>query len=183
MASLKDVCKKVGLHSLKVEKGATSVDVMPLVEALFEEINEMCRNGEKVGINNFGTFQARVIKGRTLQTPLAPEGEFKFGDMLIMKFRQASKAKNRLNEGKNVENFGGTYIEKKPRPSDLRKAEAKKNKEKKSEEKKSEGGEKAPKKANKTKAPKKVNKEVSGKKPTSKKKVKKAPPAKEPVKE
>jgi nucleoid DNA-binding protein len=178
MASLKDVCKKVGLHSLKVEKGATSVDVMPLIEAMFEEINEMCRNGEKVGINNFGTFQAKIIKGRVLKTPLAPEGKFKFGDMLIMKFRQASKAKKRLNEDKNVENFGGTYIEKKPRPSDIKKAEAKA----KGEEKKG-GSEKAPKKTKK--APKKTKKEDTSKKTqvSSKKKTKKAPPVKNTDKE
>jgi nucleoid DNA-binding protein len=166
MASLKDVCKKVGLYSLKVEKGATSVDVMPLIEALFEEINEMCRNGEKVGIDNFGTFQARIIKGRTLKTPLSPEGEFKFGDMLIMKFRQASKAKKRLNEDKNVENFGGTYVEKKPRPSDLKKknAKAKDSEEETSETASAKASKKAPKKA-----PKKT---------VAKKKAKKTPPAK-----
>jgi nucleoid DNA-binding protein len=168
MASLKDVCKKVGLYSLKVEKGATSVDVMPLIEALFEEINEMCRNGEKVGIDNFGTFQARIIKGRTLKTPLSPEGEFKFGDMLIMKFRQASKAKKRLNEDKNVENFGGTYIEKKPRPSDLKKKNAKA----KAEDSEEETSEMASVKASK-KAPKKAPKKT-----VAKKKAKKTPPAK-----
>jgi len=163
MASLKDICKEVGLHSLKVEKGTTSVDVMPLIEALFKEINEVCRNGGKVGIDNFGTFQARMIKGRTLKTPLSPDGNFKFGDMLIMKFRQASKAKKRLNEDKNVENFGGTYIEKKPRPSELRKAEA--------QEKADGDDEKLTKKTKK--APKKAPKKMA-----AKKKAKKTPPVK-----
>lgn len=159
MATLKDIAKEVGLCPLKVDSGA-NVDTMPLIEAMFAEITEKCRAGDTVKIKDFGSFSVRINKGRTIKTPLVEGGEIKSGDILLMKYHQANKSKKRLNEDKNVENFGGTYVEKAPRPSDAKKKEKK-------------GKEANPPKKSAKKAPK-------AKKPAvTKKKAKKTPPAKD----
>jgi nucleoid DNA-binding protein len=124
MAGLKDIAKKVGLNPLKLETGA-SVDVMELIEEMFMAIVDECRSKEgSVRIKDFGTFSARLNKGRKLKTPLMEDGEVEFGDMLLLKFHQSTVSKKRLNDGGAVEDWGGKYIEKKMRPSDIKKAEA-----------------------------------------------------------
>ena len=124
MAGLKDIAKKVGLNPLKLENGQ-SVNVMELIEEMFMAIVDECRSKEgSVRIKDFGTFSARLNKGRKLKTPLMEDGEVEFGDMLLMKFHQSTVSKKRLNDGGAVEGWGGKYIEKKMRPSDIKKAEA-----------------------------------------------------------
>lgn len=177
MATLKDIAKEVGLCPLKVDSGA-SIDTMPLIEAMFAEITEQCRQGEEVKIKDFGSFKVKINRGRTIRTPLVEGGEIKSGDILLLKYHQANKSKKRLNEDKNVENFGGTYVEKAPRPSDLKKEEDKKKKKPKA---------KAESKVTKPPKDKVVESETATEeasvkkkapKKSPKKKTKKAPPAK-----
>jgi hypothetical protein len=136
MAGLKDIAKKVGLNPLKLETGA-SVDVMELIEEMFMAIVDECRSKEgSVRIKDFGTFSARLNKGRKLKTPLMEDGEVEFGDMLLLKFHQSTVSKKRLNDGGAVEDWGGRYIEKKMRPSDIKKAEAAEKRKAEAEKKK-----------------------------------------------
>jgi hypothetical protein len=136
MAGLKDIAKKVGLNPLKLETGA-SVDVMELIEEMFMAIVDECRSKEgSVRIKDFGTFSARLNKGRKLKTPLMEDGEVEFGDMLLLKFHQSTVSKKRLNDGGAVEDWGGKYIEKKMRPSDIKKAEAAEKRKAEAEKKK-----------------------------------------------
>jgi nucleoid DNA-binding protein len=146
MAGLKDIAKEAGLNPLKVEGGA-SVNTLALIEEMFKLIIEKCAAGEKVRIKDFGTFGARLNKGRKLKTPLMEGGEVKFGDILLLKFRQSGTSKKQLNADGRVEEWGGTYVEKPPRPSDIKRAEkAAKKKAERDEAKKKKEADKAEKK-------------------------------------
>ncbi len=133
MAGMKDVAKEVGLNPLKVD-GGSNINTLPIVEEFFKAIVEKCAGGERVKIKDFGTFKVVMMKGRKLKTPLM-EGETRSSDMLILKFRQANSSKKALNADKRVEQWGGTYIEKPLRPSDIKKAELAAAKKAKKEEK------------------------------------------------
>lgn len=124
MAGLKDIAKRVGLLPLKLDDGRT-VDVIPALEAFFSEIVEECRTpGNTVRIKDFGTFSARMMKGRRLNTPLLKDEESSTRDLLLMKFKQHDTSKQRLNANGAVTEWGGTYVEKEMRPSDVKKAQA-----------------------------------------------------------
>jgi len=170
MAGLKDIVKKIGLSPLKLESGQ-SVQLMALIEEMFAAIVDECKKKDgAVRIKDFGTFTARINKGRKLKTPLVEGGEVEFGDILLLKFHQSPVSKQRLNKGGTVKAWGGNYIEKKPRPSDIKK-------EKEATEKKKVRA------ASKAAPPKAPAKKAPAKKATSKAATSKAPASKQSVSE
>jgi len=99
MAGLHDIAKEAGLNPLRDDEHGIRIDTTEVVEDFFDKIIEHCRNGETVRIKNFGTFKARVYKGRTLKSPLLEDGEITFGDQLVLRFHQSLVAKRKLNDG------------------------------------------------------------------------------------
>lgn len=81
---------------VEVAKGA---GVKPdIIVDVFEEILKRVRDGERVRIKGFGSFEMRTYPGRTLVTPAVNNGEpITFGDSKMLKFRQSAIAKQRLN--------------------------------------------------------------------------------------
>jgi nucleoid DNA-binding protein len=98
LSGLNDILKEIGLNPIKVQ-GGVSIDTTELIEALFVEIAKRCAQGKRIHIKNFGTFEARKHKGRTLHTPLVEGGEVTYGDMMLLKFKQAGKSKRLMNGG------------------------------------------------------------------------------------
>lgn len=69
-----------------------------VVVDIFEEILKRCSNGERVRIKGFGSFEMKVYPGRTLVTPAVNDGQpITFPDSQMLKFKQSSQAKERLN--------------------------------------------------------------------------------------
>lgn len=79
-------------------------DVEAMARALFEVIVERTAKGGVVAVRGFGTFEAKVFKGRTLNSPLMKGGKVSFPDALVLRFRQSPAAKKMINE--IAENIG-----------------------------------------------------------------------------
>lgn len=76
----------------------SKADVENVLKSAFSVILERVANGDVVIVQGFGTFQAKVHKGRTLNSPLMKGGSIKFGDQLVLRFRQAASAKAVINQ-------------------------------------------------------------------------------------
>jgi len=94
--NLRDMAAELGLKNLKGTHGG-KIDGVKLLEEFFGHILKTVKNGEAVRIKNFGTFSAKVYKGRTINSPVIPEGKREFSDNLVLRFHQSSGAKQRLN--------------------------------------------------------------------------------------
>jgi nucleoid DNA-binding protein len=69
-----------------------------VITNLFETILSMVSTGEKVRIKNFGVFERRRYKGRTITSKAVNDGEaISYPDSHVLKFRQSGIAKRRLN--------------------------------------------------------------------------------------
>lgn len=107
-SNLKDIAHYV--HRGHNEVSRTKVEEI-LTDA-FQVILEFASMGDKVKISKFGTFKASFFKGRTLMTPLMEGGSIDFKDQLVLRFKQASKAKKIINElGKKANRFGEIPLE------------------------------------------------------------------------
>lgn len=132
MAGLQDIAKEAGLNPTR-DKDGKRVDTTKVLERFWEVIIEHCRNGETVRIKDFGTFKARVYKGRTLKSPLLEDGEVTFDDQLVLRFHQSVVAKRKLNQ-----DFGKKASAKKSsKKASAKKASAKKAGKKTSKSRKS----------------------------------------------
>jgi nucleoid DNA-binding protein len=94
--NLRDMATELGLKNLRCDHGC-KIDGIKLLEEFFNHIIDTLKDGEAVRIKNFGTFSAKVYKGRTIVSPVIPKGKQKFGDNLVLRFHQATGAKQRLN--------------------------------------------------------------------------------------
>lgn len=85
MAGIHDVARKAGLKT-------------EILAQVFEAILATVADGESARIKNFGTFERRKYKGRTLVTPAVNHGEpVEYPDSYVLKFRQSQIAKRRIN--------------------------------------------------------------------------------------
>lgn len=96
MAGLNDVAKQAGLNPVDAGDGR-KVPTNDVLQKFFDLILEKCANGESVRITGFGTFKARIHKGRTLKSPLLENGEITFEDALVLRFTSSAVAKRKLN--------------------------------------------------------------------------------------
>jgi nucleoid DNA-binding protein len=173
-SNLKDVAHYVHRDHPTVSRGV----IESILSDAFQVILEFAAIGDQVKISKFGTFKASYFKGRTLVTPLMEGGSIEFKDQLVLRFKQASKAKQIVNtvgrkanrieteEGEETAVEVGVEVEE-AKGIDLEETSEKKLKTKVVKRKKTKV--KAEKKA-KTKASKK---EVTGTKKSAKSRVKK----------
>ncbi len=94
--NLTELAAEVGLDTIRCACGRRMKGRHAL-EAFFNRIIEECRNGGEVRIKNFGTFTAKVHRGRKVQSSALAQGEVEFGDSLVLRFHQSVGAKKRLN--------------------------------------------------------------------------------------
>jgi len=102
MAGLLEMAKISGLNPAEEEqegKGKVRIDTTKALNAFFENILKRCASGEDVHITGFGTFKARIHKGRTLKSPLLEGGEISYDDLLVLRFSASASAKRKLNSG------------------------------------------------------------------------------------
>jgi len=92
----------------------SKADVENVLKSAFDIILERVAKGDNVTVRGFGTFAAKLFKGRTLSSPLMKGGSIEFGDQLVLRFRQSASAKQRINEivakGKNGASKKGCAI-------------------------------------------------------------------------
>lgn len=81
------------LHHLSVGKGASE----EFTRGVFDSILKRLATGEPVTIRGFGVFEAKVFKGRKLNTPLMKGGGVTFEDQLVIRFRQSQAGKAAVN--------------------------------------------------------------------------------------
>ncbi len=95
MTTLRDIA-----HDIKRDNPhiGTHVDVEQMVKAVFGLVVEHVAKGHAVKIQGFGTFEAKLFKGRKLVSPLVKGGSLEFDDQLILRFRQSQSAKIRINQ-------------------------------------------------------------------------------------
>jgi nucleoid DNA-binding protein len=83
-----------GIHDVAREAGVRT----DILSNVFEAILAAITRGEAVRIKNFGTFERRKYKGRTLVTPAVNAGKpVEYPDSFVLKFRQSQIAKRRIN--------------------------------------------------------------------------------------
>lgn len=95
--NLSEIAAEVGLSTIKCLCGRRT-NGRSALEAFFVRIIEVCRDGGEVRIKNFGTFSAKLHKGRKIKSPVLGDGGAEFGDSLVLRFHQSSGAKKRLNK-------------------------------------------------------------------------------------
>lgn len=83
MAGMTEVSKRSGINQEKIQD-------------VFAEITKLVASGETVKIHGFGTFERKVFKGRTLNTPLLAK-PVTYADSFVLKFHQSALAKQQLN--------------------------------------------------------------------------------------
>lgn len=104
MAGFYDIAKEVGLYPVEVEKGEDGkvprkISTDAAFDELWDRVIERLKGGEKVAVRGFGTFQAKLLKGRTLSSPLLEGGTGSFDDRLVIRFHASTQAKAKINEG------------------------------------------------------------------------------------
>lgn len=99
MTSIAKVIKDSGMNPIQCPHCGRSVATNTLWSGFFRKIIEVLRTGETVTITGFGNFRARMLKGRTLKSPLLKKkgGKVTFGDRLVMRFHASASAKKVLN--------------------------------------------------------------------------------------
>jgi nucleoid DNA-binding protein len=98
MAGITHIAKDSGLNPVRCPNCGQYIDTSAAVAALFKAIMRRVKSGEKVIIKGFGVFSAKLLKGRTLKTPLMEGGEAKFPDAWVLRFHQSNLAKAFLNK-------------------------------------------------------------------------------------
>lgn len=103
MAGMNEIAREACLNPVTIDDGVynsrgKNLDTTEQLERLFELIIEKCAEGDTVRIKNFGTFKMRTMKGRTLKSPLMPDGEVTFPDTQVLRFHQSTVAKEKLNQ-------------------------------------------------------------------------------------
>lgn len=102
--NLSDIAAEVGLAAIRCICGR-KIKGRPALEAFFDRIIEECRDGGEVRIKNFGTFTARLYRGRKVTSPALQKGQIEFGDSLVLRFHQSVGAKKRLNNNFDSDAF------------------------------------------------------------------------------
>lgn len=85
MAGIEDIAKTAGVKKDDVQ-------------SVFEAIVQLVGNDEVVRITGFGSFQRRLYKGRSIESPIVNDGKpLPFRDAFALRFKQSMTAKHRLN--------------------------------------------------------------------------------------
>lgn len=84
MAGTHDIARAAGLKDTEVH-------------TVFATILEKVKNGERVLIKDFGTFQVKQVKERTITSPQIPSGSAVVPEHQVMKFKASPVTKDLLN--------------------------------------------------------------------------------------
>lgn len=111
MAGFIDVAKEVGLSPVVTPDGE-KVSTNDSFEQLWLAILDKLKTGESVAIRGFGTFNAKLLKGRKLQSPLLAGGVGEFSDRLVIRFHASPQAKAYINRAEKKAAKKGEKAEK-----------------------------------------------------------------------
>lgn len=100
--------KEIGLNSLRCPHCGKRMDATRTVKDLFSLILEKCKEGVETGkgvsITGFGTFYAKMLKSRIVETPI--KGAIETKPRLAIRYRMSETAKKNINK-KKVSDKGG----------------------------------------------------------------------------
>jgi DNA-binding protein HU-beta len=84
-----------GTHDIARAAGMKDTDI----KTVFSVILEQVRNGERVLIKDFGSFEKRHVNARVVKSPQIPNGSANVPEHEVIKFRAAPATKAFLNGG------------------------------------------------------------------------------------
>lgn len=99
MSGFMDAASEAGLAPVACRECGAKVATQDAFKRLFHVIMDRLKAGETVQIKGFGTFRAKLLKGRTMSSKLVDGGETSFGDKLLIKFQSAPQAKQYMSAG------------------------------------------------------------------------------------
>lgn len=91
MSTKKDLVQELA------EIGLTHEEAKSYVESLLDEISEQLARGEPVQITNFGKFERRKRKGRTMKNPKTGE-QHDIDDYYVVHFNASENFKDRFED-------------------------------------------------------------------------------------
>jgi nucleoid DNA-binding protein len=97
MPGFNDLAKTAKLNPVVCRSCGKKTPTTDNVDELLRQILDTVKKGETVRIKGFGTFKARLFKGRKLTSPLLEGGSVTFEDALVLRFHQSAAAKRYLN--------------------------------------------------------------------------------------
>lgn len=97
MASAQSIAKQSGLNPVQCGGCGNKINTKDAMDAFYKMILKKVAEGERVTLPGIGTFYAREMKGRTLNSPVLPGGQVDFPDQMILRFRAAGEARRVLN--------------------------------------------------------------------------------------
>ena len=97
MPGFNDLAKTAKLNPVVCRSCGKKTPTTDNVDELLRQILDTVKKGETVRIKGFGTFKARLFKGRKLTSPLLENGSVTFEDALVLRFHQSAVAKRYLN--------------------------------------------------------------------------------------
>ena len=96
MSGMNEVAKESGVNPVECSHCGRKTYTDRVLSRFFQVILDRVAKGETVHIKNFGTFEAKELKGRKYKKPLNNRTDG-FEDQLVLRFRQSLNAKNYLN--------------------------------------------------------------------------------------
>jgi nucleoid DNA-binding protein len=93
-----DAATEAGLAPVTCRDCGAKVATNDTFQRLFQIIMDRLRAGGTVQVKGFGTFRAKLLKGRTMSSSLVDGGKTSFGDKLLIKFHAAPQAKKYMSQ-------------------------------------------------------------------------------------
>ena len=97
MPGFNDLAKAANLNPVECRHCGKKTSTTDTIDGLLRLILDTVKKGETVRIKGFGTFKARMFKGRKLTSPLLEGGSVTFEDALVLRFHQSAVAKKYIN--------------------------------------------------------------------------------------
>lgn len=94
------VARDVGLESIRCPSCGKKINGMETLFNFFARVVQLCQTGVDVRIKNFGTFKAKKLKGRKIESSALDNGKAEFSDQLVLRFHQSTICKDILNNKK-----------------------------------------------------------------------------------
>ncbi len=97
MATFKEVAREAGLNPMLCPHCGRHFSTNNVIKELFRRVLAYIVAGHEVRISHLGTFVTKIVKGRTLRTPIMEGGEVTYGDRKVLTFKQTKAVKGILN--------------------------------------------------------------------------------------
>jgi len=102
-----------GTHDIARDAGMKDTEVKTVLNAILGRV----KNGERVVLKDFGSFEQKHVKERMIKSPQIPNGEAKVEAHDVMKFRPAPFTKDVLNGRADMPTGTEETEETKPAPA------------------------------------------------------------------